>query len=148
MKRVHKFTAAVIVDDKRIDVVLTVNEDANGKFHYSVNRDTGIAESISAGSRGGPEGRLPADGRGDASKKNIVPDREDGNGSNFQRAVARAERSLTKYENALIEKHVAPAGGGLISKIARTEFIKDIARNGIVDTLTTELVTCWMVSAP
>ena len=54
------------IDGDRLDAILTVTEDNRGRYHYTLNRDTGIAESISDISRDGPEGRRSASGRGDA----------------------------------------------------------------------------------
>jgi hypothetical protein len=55
-------------------------------------------------------------------------------------AEKRAASRLTPQDRALIDKHLAPAGGGPISRIAKAAFVRDMARNGIADTLVTQLV--------
>lgn len=56
------------IDGERLDAILTVTEDNRGRYHYALNRDTGIAESISDISRSAlADGEsVSAFGRGDA----------------------------------------------------------------------------------
>ncbi len=65
---IHKFTSAVNIDGERLNAILTVTEDNRGRYHYALNRHTGIAESISDISRSDlADGEsVSAFGRGDA----------------------------------------------------------------------------------
>ena len=65
IKAVHKFSATIMLDGKPRDLIVTVREDALGKYHYDLSRDVGdgarfMRDGGNAVRMGGAQVRNPA----------------------------------------------------------------------------------------